>query len=615
NLNLEIEPNNTFASANTISLSSAISGAFTPNSDQDYFKVNVAQSGKLFISLTNISSNIDAYVYLYDENQTQVAYKYSGGNGKSVALEKEITTPGNYYLKIFDNGNNASSTSLYTLNTNFALFWIDNVSDSPDAFSPNGDNSYETTTITYLITKAAAVTIKIYDPSNTLIRTLKDNLSETQGTHTAIWDGKNNSGVLLPEATYTYKIDATDTQGNPAPQKQGAITIDNNFMRIASPTPGSVLTGTITLRAVPSANVTAFDSSPYFYYQQEGNTNWTYIGTATRQTDGSWTGSWDTKNVSNNNYKIRLQAYYYDLDNKYRSEYTLPVSYTVTNGITISNVSDSPDAFSPNGDNSYETTTITYLITKAANVTVKIYNASNTLIRTLKDNLSETQGTHTAIWDGKNNSGVLLPEATYTYKIDATDTQGNPAPQKQGAITIDNNFMRIASPTPGSVLTGTITLRAVPSANVTAFDSSPYFYYQQEGNTNWTYIGTATRQTDGSWTGSWDTKNVSNNNYKIRLQAYYYDLDNKYRSEYTLPVSYTVTNGITISNVSDSPDAFSPNGDNSYETTTITYLITKAAAVTIKIYDPSNTLIRTLKDNLSETQGTHTAIWDGKNNS
>ena len=104
------------------------------------------------------------------------------------------------------------------------------------------------------------------------------------------------------------------------------------------------------------------------------------------------------------------------MNNKSRSyEYTLPVIYTVDNGINISNVTNTPDAFSPNEDGKYDSTTISYLISRDAAVTVKIYDAAdNTLVRTLKDQAQETAGTNTVIWDGKDDSGSVFTEGIYT---------------------------------------------------------------------------------------------------------------------------------------------------------------------------------------------------------
>lgn len=226
-INLESEPNNDFSSANTIPLGSPFNGAIETLNDEDYFKITIPQVGKLFIRLTDVAANIDAHLYLYDSNYVKIADKYSGGNGKSVDLEKELSSAGDYYLRIVDKDNNSSSTSLYTLATDFATFWIDNLFDSPDAFSPNGDWNYDTSAINYLIPKDGKVTLKLYDSNNNLVRTLLNNTPQTSGTNTVVWDGKDDSGNILPNGTYTYKLDAVDNQGNSAAQKQGTSTIDN----------------------------------------------------------------------------------------------------------------------------------------------------------------------------------------------------------------------------------------------------------------------------------------------------------------------------------------------------------------------------------------------------
>ncbi|MGA2071788.1 MAG: hypothetical protein ABSG97_10625, partial [Sedimentisphaerales bacterium] len=58
----------------------------------------------------------------------------------------------------------------------------------------------------------------------------------------------------------------------------------------------------------------------------------------------------------------------------------------------------------------------------------------------------------------------------------------------------------------------------------------------------------------------------------------------------TVASAVNAEDGIIINNVSDSPDGFSPNGDGSYDVSTINYLITTPGSVTVKVYDDSNNL-------------------------
>ena len=219
----ENEPNDDFTTATLTGLNSPITGAINPNEDNDYFKITTTQSGKIYLSLTNLPSNIDAYVYLYDSNHSQIAHKYSGGYGNSINLEKELPSPGNYYICILDNDNNDSSVSPYTLSVNFTTLWISSVSDSPDPFSPNQDTIKDTTTISATLTGSADWSVKIKNEANTTVKTF----TGTGANIEVIWDGKNEQGQLFPDGTYTYYINAHDPiTGVDAQEVGGTVVID-----------------------------------------------------------------------------------------------------------------------------------------------------------------------------------------------------------------------------------------------------------------------------------------------------------------------------------------------------------------------------------------------------
>jgi flagellar basal-body rod modification protein FlgD len=60
----------------------------------------------------------------------------------------------------------------------------------------------------------------------------------------------------------------------------------------------------------------------------------------------------------------------------------------------------------------------------AADVVVKIYDSSGTIVRTV-DLKNVTKGDNTYTWDGKDDSGSKLSTGTYTFKISAVDYNGS----------------------------------------------------------------------------------------------------------------------------------------------------------------------------------------------
>ncbi|MEA1650605.1 flagellar hook capping FlgD N-terminal domain-containing protein [Nitrospirillum sp. BR 11164] len=71
-------------------------------------------------------------------------------------------------------------------------------------------NSTANVSVTYGST-AASATMSVYDSTGALVSTT--DVSGAAGTHNYSWDGKDSSGKVLPDGTYSVKVTATDSSG------------------------------------------------------------------------------------------------------------------------------------------------------------------------------------------------------------------------------------------------------------------------------------------------------------------------------------------------------------------------------------------------------------------
>ncbi|MBD3410966.1 MAG: DUF2961 domain-containing protein [Ignavibacteriales bacterium] len=107
------------------------------------------------------------------------------------------------------------------------------------------------------------------------------------------------------------------------------------------------------------------------------------------------------------------------------TEYAYKV-YTITDdtsGVNVERRGAVPDAFElrqnyPNPFN--PTTTISYTLPEAANVTLTIYDALGGKVRSLVDSRLEA-GVHEARWNGVNEDGVKCAGGVYVYRLEADD--------------------------------------------------------------------------------------------------------------------------------------------------------------------------------------------------
>jgi hypothetical protein len=64
-------------------------------------------------------------------------------------------------------------------------------------------------TIRYEIPKAGRVSLRIFDVSGSLVRTLVDAWREP-GAYSEVWDGRGDAGKALPSGVYFYRLEAGD---------------------------------------------------------------------------------------------------------------------------------------------------------------------------------------------------------------------------------------------------------------------------------------------------------------------------------------------------------------------------------------------------------------------
>ncbi|MFQ5604352.1 MAG: right-handed parallel beta-helix repeat-containing protein [bacterium] len=89
----------------------------------------------------------------------------------------------------------------------------------------------------------------------------------------------------------------------------------------------------------------------------------------------------------------------------FQSELNIPVDFTLKQNY--------PNPFNPS-------TTITFALPEAGEVTLAIYNLRGQLIRTLASSVF-TAGVHNLAWDGKDASGLRVASGIYVFRIQAND--------------------------------------------------------------------------------------------------------------------------------------------------------------------------------------------------
>lgn len=96
----ETEPNNTPASADTVTVGSCLQVAFNSNTDEDYFKITLNRGGVLIISTANIPANNRPIIEIYTQSLGGYIHNGAAPVRGSEAKTETILAAGTYYIKL-----------------------------------------------------------------------------------------------------------------------------------------------------------------------------------------------------------------------------------------------------------------------------------------------------------------------------------------------------------------------------------------------------------------------------------------------------------------------------------------------------------------------------------
>ncbi len=109
----DITTNNVYTGATQIPFNTDITGLINPSGDWDYYKIVISTSGTATITLTNLVSNYD--LYLYSSNGSTLLNKSTNNNNANETITRTFTA-GTYYILVRGKlSSNWNATSCYTL--------------------------------------------------------------------------------------------------------------------------------------------------------------------------------------------------------------------------------------------------------------------------------------------------------------------------------------------------------------------------------------------------------------------------------------------------------------------------------------------------------------------
>ncbi|MGE5473611.1 MAG: FlgD immunoglobulin-like domain containing protein [Ignavibacteriales bacterium] len=474
---------------------------------------------------------------------------------------------------------------------------------TPNPLTP-GSESYET--ISYYLSEDALISVSIYDNNNQLIKTVMTNVLKKEGANSAIWDGKNSSGSYVTDGAYKYVINATDTVGQKAVPAMGIINVDvkpviMNVSHTPEPFDPTIADAPAIIKYTISKNAVVIID----IYDNSSNLVKNLKRTSVKE--GVNTCIWDGKNSLGTIVPDGVYTYSLITQNA-QGRYSDAITGNITIDTSVPEVRSLavlPNPFEPNGSNK---AVFFYNLSEEAKVTITLFDSTGKVIAVVENTDLKPQGNNLSYWGGRNSSGEIVPEGSYTYKLSAADLTGHIAKPFTGTLQVIHSNPIIYdvsdNPDPFCPEKSSVTIQFSSSekgtAQVKVFDKNGALVKTIFNDSIVAGINKVV----------WDGKNSNNTIVESGIYTYKISAASSFGkiAETVSDTVYVDSSAPIVSKIETNPNPFAPNGSNAVA---ISYNISEGAQCTIEILDEKGTVIAVLQKDIPQLSGSNSSAWNG----
>jgi outer membrane protein OmpA-like peptidoglycan-associated protein/flagellar hook assembly protein FlgD len=358
----------------------------------------------------------------------------------------ELAPDGRYFFTITatDDNGNTSTSAVYeaVLDNTPPQVSINGMSEADRIFSPDGDGNKDTITITPEGSEEDNWESGIYDTAGSRVRSFPAAAGKPQAL---VWDGKDDSGLIVPDGVYSFRISATDRAQNTESASLENIVVNTIQPNVSlfisdawfSPN-GDGIKDTVTMDlSVPV---------------KEGITGWSVKirdmrGSVLRTISGSAAGGsasvperLDYEGRDDRGALLSESVYQAELAVNYRNGYVstaLSPNFNLDVTPPRASVRAGYNAFSPNNDGKQDEMILNQEgsgeLVWIGDIKRAAGPAGERPVRSFRFN-----GTPPASvsWDGHGDAGTFAADGDYTYELYATDQAGNTGRSNQARFTL-----------------------------------------------------------------------------------------------------------------------------------------------------------------------------------
>jgi Tol biopolymer transport system component/subtilase family serine protease len=350
--------------------------------------------------------------------------------------------------------------------TDFFLDHIFNIGDIElnSAFlSPNSDGSQDNVNLTYDVDENSTLDIEIHDLNQTgnteniaepAIRTLLSDFAHPGGQDYVEWDGRNDSGTVVPDGTYAIVVFGEDTCGN-GKMKWAKVEVDNT-------PPEAVITYPLSSDQVGNTveiSATADDLNLVNYVLDAGQgdnpEDWLIVSSGTAPVRDGVIGVWNNYGLEGR-WTLRLTA----VDAAGNISTSMSTIDIGSRKNLITAFSSSPKFISPNDDGCNDYSMMNYTLSETCDVTLDVIDSTGSVRKEYLSSHS-VSGAYSETWDGRDEPGMKVSDGTYALRLHASLSSDASVTQNETlTVIIDSTppYVDIKQPLAGTFAQGPVTV-------------------------------------------------------------------------------------------------------------------------------------------------------------
>ena len=271
-----------------------------------------------------------------------------------------------------------------------------------EIFSPNADGIVDVVRIRGEALEAATLTVRVRPRgASSLVRTIVSELPTSVGLFELVWDGLNDSGLVVEDGEYAVEVEAVNGCGGISTGSV-IVEVDNTAPTVAITNLVDDQPISVAVEVIGTATDEHFDNYVLEFGEGASPLSFTQVippGIVTRQVDNKLLGNWSVGDLEAGIYTLRLSAV-----DVVGSRATARVRLEVLTADFIERYVVDPALISPNGDTVKDQAEIELDLKAEARVTLTILNSAGAPVTTLIDGVVLPIGPHIATWDGLDAS-------------------------------------------------------------------------------------------------------------------------------------------------------------------------------------------------------------------